>query len=544
MFKVKKSHLCYCLAVYCSLLLAVFYYKGISFHPTQRPKRTTSLKTQKSNELFPTVSSIDGRSSNVSSKQSTGVVHTPNTIAPNLMNSNGSNRVLSRIRTCLDTTHMVQGEKQRSLAMKNAQHFYQEYRKVIPTQFLSNYKSHCWEMHYDATSFASIKYNGHLGATKIVGGLQKGPKALRGPLQLLQSSFGGSFTTERVCLPSMFLIGFPKCGSTYVWCFIRALVRITANVGIHSPIEIAKEPHFWVKGAANTSRYISPPNAKDIGDYLLNFLYGLNSSERYSNVPFIDGSPNIAFNWPRFDLSHPPDVNYCLVPSVLPILLPKAKYIIVMRNPIKMLYSAFWFSCTSMSHELSWEVRMRAPLVFHRRARKKIDNFLKCMCDKQYTERCSIGDDGGFSECIHQRLHLLDKCVMEITNNKFEDPMPECGKVRVETVLYYTHLRKWLSVTPRANMFAITLEKLTTEPRVVASNFLEFLGHSPSGNVLDQVSEVTSLCSSAENKQTTINYKEDHRFEMRNETLSMLQTFFKPFNSLLAELLNDKSFDW
>ena len=85
--------------------------------------------------------------------------------------------------------------------------------------------------------------------------------ALRRPLQLLQSSFSGSFATERVCFPSMFLIGFPKCGSTYVWCFIRALVRIAASVGIHSPTEIAKEPHFWVKGAANTSRCISQPNA-------------------------------------------------------------------------------------------------------------------------------------------------------------------------------------------------------------------------------------------------------------------------------------------
>ena len=543
--RMKTKQFCSCLSCLCILLLALV----VLYYEAQRPKRTSLLKNK---ELVPNtvaVSSIDDAFF-VSSQQRIGVVdvhidHASNTITSNFKNSgNGTDRVLSRVRACLDTTHMVQGEEQRSLAMRNAQHLYQEYRKIIPTQFLSNYKSHCWEMHYDATSFYSLMYSGHLGATKIIGGLNKGPKSLRGPLQLLQSSFSGSFTTEQVCLPSIFLIGFPKCGSTYLWCFVRALVRITADVGMHSLIEITKEPHFWVKGAANSSRNISPPNAKDIGDYLLNFLYGLNSSNQYSNVPFIDGSPNIAFNWPRFDLSHPPDVNYCLVPSVLPVLLPKAKYVIVMRNPIKMLYSAFWSSCTLVSNELSWEVRKKAPLVFQDRASKKIHNFLNCMRDKQYTQRCSIEDDSSFSECIHQRLHLLDKCVVKITNNKFEDPMPECGKVRVETVLYYTHLRKWLSITPRTNMFVVTLEKLTTQPRAVASDILEFLGHSPSGDVLDQVSKVTSLCSTAENNQIVFNYKEDHRLKMTNKTLSMLQIFFTPFNHLLAELLNDKSFEW
>ncbi len=457
----------------------------------------------------------------------------------------GVSKVLKNTRKCLDITNMAQTVNKRSLALKNAQYLYEEYRTIIPTHFLSNVSSHCWRMHFDVAMSSASSFHGQLGPVKLAGGLLQGPKSLGVPLQVLQSRpFNGEFSTDLVCLPSIFLIGFPKCGSTYFWCFLKTLLRsATDTTGMKSQIEINKEPHFWVKGAANKTRYIRTPRAKHIGEYLLNFLYGLKTFRETAgsfNVPFIDGSPNTIFNWPRFDQQHPPDINYCIVPSVLPELLPRSKFIVVMQNPIHMLYSSFWFSCTGIfEHIPTREVQEKAPTIFHQRARSKIDRFLSCMVDKKHPQQCSVEDKDSYGTCIQQRLHLLDRCVVEITYNEFEDPMPECGKARIETVLYFSHVRKWLSIVPRSSMFFLSLEKLIAEPKTVTAELLKFLGYLPR-DILNQL-EVDSLCLSSENAQKLIDYKRDPKLAMKEDTRHMLQTFFKPFNSLLSDLLHDSA---
>ena len=458
----------------------------------------------------------------------------------------GVNKVLKNTIKCLDITNMAQTVNKRSLALKNAQYLYEEYRTIIPTHFLSNVSNHCWRMHFDVMS-SDNSFHGHLGPVKLTGGLLQGPKSLRGPLQVLQSRpFNGKFSTDLVCLPSVFLIGFPKCGSTYFWCFLKTLLRSATDTSIQSPIEIEKEPHFWVKGAANVTRYIKTPRAKDIGEYLLNFLHGLKKLSETAgsfNVPFVDGSPNTIFNWPRFDQQHPPDVNYCIIPSVLPELLPGSKFVVVMRNPLHMLYSSFWFSCTGLGHTLTREVQEKAPTIFHQRAKSKIDRFLNCMVDEQHPRPCSIEDKDSYSVCIRQRLHLLDTCVVDITYIEFEDPLPECGKARIDTVLYFSHIRKWLSIVPRSSMFFLSLEKLIAEQKTVASELLTFLGYFPSKNILKRLEVADSLCLSSENVQKIIDYKRDPKLAMKEDTTDMLQTFFEPFNSLLSDLLHDSAFN-
>ena len=297
-------------------------------------------------------------------------------------------RVVEKIAQCLEATNMKQSANE-TKAIENAQYFYLEYTRVlIPEKFLTNYSSHCWNLRYDVAVDHHETFHGHMGNLPFKGGLQTGATALANPINLLRLSYKGSFSSDIICLPKVFLAGFSKCGSTYLWCFLRSLVRFSTNFSTGSLFEIEKEPHFWVKGSATDTRFTNMPNARDIGSYLLNYLPGLKqlssgaTNKRLpNNMILMDGSQNIAFNWPRYKQDQPDSTNYCLIPATLPELLPKSKYVIVMRSPLRLLYSAFWFSCTSIGVRMPYETQLKGPSLFHKRVKEKIDIFINCMQD-------------------------------------------------------------------------------------------------------------------------------------------------------------------
>ena len=452
-------------------------------------------------------------------------------------------RVWNNIDSCLEITHMRQSTDDR-VALENAKLFLQEYSKIIPQEFLSNYSSHCWKMRYDVSILHSVMYQSHIGNLPFKGGLVLGPPTLNNPLTVLKETFRGNFSSNTICLPSVFLIGFPKCGSTYLWCIMQSLVRLSTNLSIHSHIEIDKEPHYWAK--IRVTRSVKMPKAADLAEYLLNFLPGLQKVDKHykKDVLFMDGTPNMLFDWPRFTNSQPNTSNYCLLPSILPELLPKSKFVVVMRNPMKMLYSAFWFSCTTKGIKVPYETQLKGPSLFHDRVTAKIDMFNDCMRDTdsmQFKTACSVQDDAEYGNCITQRLHMLDRCVHKINFNLFTKELPNCGRSRVEMGLFYTHVRKWLSVVPKEKMLFLTLEEIVKSPVRVASRLLTFLDLKDV-NVEEHMDRITWSC--LENSQDTINYKHDPKLRMRNDTEMLLYKFFQPFNSILAELLDDSRFLW
>ena len=108
--------------------------------------------------------------------------------------------------------------------------------------------------------------------------------------------------------------------------------------------------------------------------------------------------------------------------------------------------------------------------------------------------------------------------------------------------LYYTHIRKLLTVVPRDKVMVLTLEQLVKEPEVIAKQMLNFLGYPSPKRILNEVKLITHTCN--KNSQETIPYKHDPQLKMREDTKSMILKFYKPFNSLLANLLQDDRFLW
>ena len=428
-------------------------------------------------------------------------------------------RVLTRIDRCLSSTNMSSYFHEMNLyegAREDARALLSSIRQIVP-KFKVPYTVPCWDTRFVAkrefyrgslikgsVGDFNFTYNSRILHSQNERKIFKGVRWLRSPrnMYIEQSS---------ACLPKIFLLGYPKCGSTFLYCLLHCVLRY--SVGITGRSEAAKEPHWWViPGPRNREQSLKPDY---LAVYLLNFHRA--TSMRDHNMPAvtIDASPNLMFQWPRYSRTESLE-NYCLIPSLVPVVLPDSKYFVIMRNPVSMLYSAFWFSCTTLGYKLD-SVKYRGPDIFHERVTAKIEIFNECK----------------------NRGMPLDLCVDEVAPNIYSSELPLCGRTRLEMGLYYFHARRWLSVLPRSRIHFFTLEEIATQDLSVTAeviiDFLE-LPKPTSRVVLDEDAQ----CN--ENPQSVVDYKNDPRLQIRTDTREILEEFFRPYNQMLADLLGDNKF--
>ena len=291
--------------------------------------------------------------------------------------------------------------------------------------------------------------------------------------------------------------------------------------------ELEKEPHFWVSRGPSKN-HLYPPQILDLASYLFNFVPAAKAqSAGYYSLP-IDGSPNLLFQWPRYSGFEELE-NYCLIPAVLPHILPHSKYIVTMRNPADMLYSAFWFSCSTYDIGLTKEQQLDGPLLFHEKVMQKIKIFQKC-----------------------SHSNPLEKCMVDLypqTGRMFEVSQIQCGRVRLEVGFYYLYIRRWLSIIPREQFLFLTAEELHSNVEKVAndiSNFLDLGVHTNSSTLFNVTSpgkkyKPNFYCG---NKQSRYDYHHNQSLQMLDETRNILNDFFELYNKNLADLLGDKKFLW
>ena len=428
--------------------------------------------------------------------------------------------VLNRIHKCLAATNMssyfaVNGYY--SIAERNARQVLKLLRKFVP-RFENHYSVPCWNISFKATrdssSWRSIR--GSIDGTQFT--FNENKDRLKSVLDHVywdtgkQKGIGKKQVKRSVaCFPKIFLMGFPKCGSTFLYCLLRTILSLSFN--LMDICQAIKEPHWWVTRELKV-KSISPGY---LALYLLNFNKGAKLVEKSLPAVTIDASPNLMFQSPRYSESETME-NYCLIPSLVPVVLPDSKYFVVMRNPVSMMYSAFWFSCTRLRLDML-SVKYKGPDLFHERVTKKI---------------------GIFNDC-RSRGEPLDKCVDVVAENIYDPELPTCGRTRLEMGLYYVHARRWLSVLPRDRIHFFTLEELATQDlRQTGKVILDFLEIPSTDKVLHKFEHID--CN--ENQQKKVDYKHDPRLKMRDDTRQILEKFFQPFNQMLADLLGDDKFLW
>ena len=414
---------------------------------------------------------------------------------------------VSNLRTCLDASNLTRHFNQEDLrktAVSNMRYYVKALRKFIPNQFITTLPNHCWNADVKLDlSFSLV--SGHVNGTKF--SVKRSDIDHRKPLITLPPSADTKYRRHHYlplsCIPEVFLLGFKKCGSSYLYCLLTSHPAVSKT--------IRKEPNFFNKlKTTNDSKF-----AMYFADYVINYE-SLVHNDRGTGDLSVDGTVGMMTTWPVFD-GQQNIINYCLLPSVIPEILPKAKFIVVMREPVSMLYSLFWFSCTFENRPVpSREAQLKGPDIFHERIVARIHHFESCLT-----------------------VFPLAKCVAESSTIRepFHPLMPKCGVTKMFRAFYYMHILKWLSVVPRERFLFLTLEELSSNLRQTANVVWKFIGLNP----LDLKSY--SECN-GKNEQRKVDYKNDPRLAMRNDTREILRSFFRPYNKMLADLLSDRKYLW
>ena len=305
-----------------------------------------------------------------------------------------------------------------------------------------------------------------------------------------------SSQTSRLCLPNFYVAGFPKCGTTTFYNILVEHQQIA-----HPKI---KETHIW-----RNVLYTWSNQEKE--RFLRNFLRNVNpqysSLKNISTLTF-DSSATLIYDLP-YNIQHFYHHEYCLLPFLHKNVNPDTKYIVLMRNPVEHLWSSYRYFCRKNPPK----AEMMAT-VFHEIVRSELDSFNKCLANNSSDFFCAMeSGNGGFPY-----LHI-----------------EACRHVRLGVSLYYFHIVRWLSVFPRKHFLFIRTRELAAEPRNVLTKVSDFLG-IPSFPATPHMLKVSNTHA---NK-----YSSKKGSEMMQETRDLLNTFFRPYNEMLALLLDDQNFLW
>ena len=297
---------------------------------------------------------------------------------------------------------------------------------------------------------------------------------------------------EFVCIPKIYFIGFPKCGSTQLHKMIIRHPKI-----IHG---WQKEPHWWTR-FHYYDKY--PHNELAIIQYLFYFQGAANFIKNHPRAMTIDSSMSTI--WDAYLTA-----DSCIMPLLISGLVPDAKYIVIMREPASRLYSDFFLVCKNSKTAPSDYVE-NAQDMFHNASESAV----------QY-----------FKDCIENST--LDVCTYNaIWSDKVRTP---CGPLRLGISLYYVHVVKWLNVIPKEKMLFLRTEDLETDPYSVMQAIWKFLD-LPMQSAEELKSELYGHANVNPLSRMI-------PMGMKPQTKRMLKDFFQSYNEELALLLEDDKFLW
>ncbi|GFN84158.1 sulfotransferase [Plakobranchus ocellatus] len=178
-------------------------------------------------------------------------------------------------------------------------------------------------------------------------------------------------------------------------------------------------------------------------------------------------------------------------------LLPHARIIVILRNPVDRLYSDF----------LYFQKQDKAQDLFHSSAQKAIASLSQCL------------DTLSIRSCVYNYT------------------VSSKSRARLRIGLYSVYLNEWLSVFPRDQILVIRLEDYSAKPLTTIRQVNKFLGlKSLSEEEAEDVLEKPVF-----NRRRASDKKLG---KMLPETRDLLKQFYRPYNVELARLLQDERFLW
>ena len=396
-----------------------------------------------------------------------------------------------------------------------------EFLKTVlpsPEQSNNNSQSICWNISINLTLHSNTLF-GNINSHHIHININSNP-SFSDPRKYYAKILKrvilkqGQVYKERLCIPRVFLAGFHKSGST----------SLDQMLTYHPKIEhgLTKEPGWWIPFHFHPNIHSFQPTIEYFVKYVLQYqAFGGKSEE---DILLLDSTPNLLAQWVNIQKEGNGNDTYegvCLIPTALSVMLPKPQFIVILRDPIKYLYSSFWYQCSSRvyaKYNLKREQALLGPGVFHKMVNERLEKFESC-CQNASVEECALEQS--------------------LIADKHGDDFP-CGKVPLGKSLYYVHVKKWFSLFPRSSFFFITAEDFFESPLKIGEKVWDFLGVSKPS----KVNSWKNWVSKGRNSQVSFDYRHDVHLQMLTRTRNKLKIFFKRFNKKLVQLLNDKNHSW
>ena len=321
--------------------------------------------------------------------------------------------------------------------------------------------------------------------------------------------------TSVLCIPRVYLAGFPKSGSTALDDII------TVHPQIHHGL--SKEPRWWVPPQRNPNSHHFRPKLTYFIKYLLQYQYKDMKAIPQQDLLLIDSSPNLLPKWSNIGYGEEYE-GICTLPAIMSTMIPNPQFVVILRDPIEYLYSNFWFRCSSKvykSYRLTRDQIRRGPIAFHAMIMKRLKRFRTCLQQYSVVERCALEQS--------------------LFNDQNDDYFP-CGQAPLGAAVYYVHIIKWLSLFPRESFFFVTSEKFFQSPFAVANKVWNFLGVSRLPDV--NHTALIERLKRGENNQIQFDYRRDPELQMLPRTRVILKKFFRPFNNKLSSVLSSSGYVW
>ncbi|KAJ8044984.1 Carbohydrate sulfotransferase 15 [Holothuria leucospilota] len=295
------------------------------------------------------------------------------------------------------------------------------------------------------------------------------------------------------CLPFFFLAGMPQSGTEDIWS------KITQH---HHVATSNRDPHWWtrhIRADVNLRAY-SFQLTRDLRNHL-RFAEKSSHLRTVKEMIVGDGSYSTFCDnllWEKSkDVDRGPGT-FQMIKSILP----KAKFIISLREPANRLYSEYLDS----SH-----LKPKTADAYHSIVTKAKQSLADCISE--------IG---------------VRRCALSATINKTTgtEDLP-----RIQLSLYTVFIQEFLKHFPRDQLFVVRMEDWYSGCKDILPQLFKFLELDP----LPKAS-INPICE--KRRQTVINQSNVTAGLQLAATKHMVRNFLAPYNQQLADILEDPLFLW
>ncbi|XP_071098167.1 carbohydrate sulfotransferase 15-like [Haliotis cracherodii] len=307
-------------------------------------------------------------------------------------------------------------------------------------------------------------------------------------------------TTILRCLPYFIFIGQPKCGTTGIYNRLGKHPDVTLP-DRKEPFWFNRKRFFQVSSSVSTYLDFFQRNAETIERSVRG-----NSSTSLQFHHMVTGEGSVDIMWDNHLWQELPRNNKCTDPcftnaDYVHHLNPGTKIIVALRNPVDRVYSDYLFEHIYLKYTPD-------RLDFHKRIIEAIYRFKGCL--KHYS---------------------LRRCVYD---SKLENAV---SIVRPIIGIYHAFLEDWWKVFPRDQVHVIRFEDYVADTRGEMKKLFDFLS-------LSKLSESEWMDVLGETQINQRPKSSRNIGNMNNDTRTILEEFYEPYNQRLAQLLKDEKYSW